>query len=88
MSDFWTLITQLAVIEAIPGDELTDADIEQVGEIACTILATPAPSPEALLWKLQYLLAADHAGATAPWDGDMVAQTMLDSERILGGAQS
>lgn len=85
MSDFWNLVAELDAVEAVPVDAATEAQIEQAGDLIERILTLPAPSPQSLKWKLDYLLEVGALGATAAWDASLVNQTLADCQRFLGG---
>ena len=80
---FWALTKRLADIEANAPN--TDEMIDLAGDIVTELIEAPAPSSAALLWKLQYLLAAKPGRGSGSWEGSFLAQTMLDCSRILGG---
>lgn len=46
------------------------------------LITMPAPDRGALLWKLEYLLAAS-GDEIEPWDASFVAQTVADCRRLL-----
>ncbi|MCZ8320838.1 MAG: hypothetical protein O9296_04535 [Novosphingobium sp.] len=84
MSDFWNLVADLEAIEAVPAETATEAQIEEAGNLIERLLTLPAPTPDALMWKVRYLLEVGPRGATAAWDASLVEQTVADCDRLLG----
>jgi len=79
---FWAQTKRLAEIEANPN--CTDELIDTAGDIASELILAPAPSPDALCWKIRFLFAVNDGVSTSAWDGQFIAQTLRDVDRFLG----
>ena len=64
-----------------------EADLEALGErirkAHHSLIEMPAPSPEALLWKLEQLLGSNDGVTTDLWSVDFVKQTLADARLML-----
>ena len=76
----------LAGYEAVEAGDTTDETIEAAGNLAAELMAMPSPHAAALRWKLDFLLADQGNGGTAPWSCDFAAQAVADYRRMLGEA--
>ncbi|MBT2133968.1 hypothetical protein KK137_06440 [Croceibacterium sp. LX-88] len=76
--------------EFVPSE--VDDEMERLQDVRCdledALVAMPAPDGEALLWKLDHLLADRNGdGCVSAWSLEFVAQTVADCRRILGDDQ-
>ena len=64
--------------------ERCELAVERTCEAEAKLMNIPAPHYQALLWKLQTILAVDDDGSTSSWSGLYVEQTIADMDRLLG----